>query len=70
MKALAKTLLLASVALGVAACSHVQPWQRGALAHPSMSGPGVAGPAEEHVHAVQEGAVGGGAAVESGCGCN
>ena len=50
------------------ACTHVHPWERGKLAHPSMAaGPG---PAEEHVHAVQEGAAGGGAAAESGCGCN
>ncbi|MES1171998.1 MAG: DUF4266 domain-containing protein [Bacteroidota bacterium] len=29
-----------------------------------------AGPGESHVYAIHEGAVGGGAAVEGGCGCN
>jgi len=52
------------------ACTHVRPWERGRLAHPSMTGPNVGSLAEEHVYAVQEGAVGGGASAESGCGCN
>ncbi len=51
-------------------CVHVKPWQRGKLAHPTMVQSSFAGPAEEHVYAVQEGAAGGGAAAESGCGCN
>lgn len=56
--------------LTTTACSHVRPWERGKLAHPSMATSSFAGPAEEHMYAVQEGAVGGGAAAESGCGCN
>jgi hypothetical protein len=48
----------------------VQPWQRGKLAHPTMTSASVSGPAEEHVYAVHEGAIGGGGAAESGCGCN
>jgi hypothetical protein len=51
-------------------CSHVAPYDRGALAHPTMSAADLAGPSEAHVRAVHEGAVGGGAAAESGCGCN
>jgi len=51
-------------------CTHVKPWERGKLAHPTMVQASFAGPAEEHVYAVQEGAAGGGAAAESGCGCN
>ena len=51
-------------------CTHVRPWERGKLAHPTMTGTTTPGPAEEHVYAVQEGAVGGAAGVESGCGCN
>jgi hypothetical protein len=51
-------------------CAHVQPWQRGKLAHRTMVEASFAGPAGEHVYAVQEGAIGGGAAAESGCGCN
>jgi hypothetical protein len=56
--------------LSLSACAHVNPWERGKLAHPTMARSSFAGPAEEHVHAVQEGAVGGGTAAESGCGCN
>lgn len=55
--------------LASTACVHVHPWERGKLAHHTMIGD-VSGPAEEHVHAVHEGATGGGAAAESGCGCN
>lgn len=54
-----------------AGCTHVKPYQRGSLAHPTMSGSSFSAPAAEHVHAVHEGAVGGGGAnAESGCGCN
>ena len=65
-----KLFVLMTLALSLAACSHVRPWERGKLAHPTMSGTIGPGPAEEHVYAVQEGAVGGGAGGESGCGCN
>lgn len=60
------------VAIGgvLAGCTHVKPYQRGKLAHPTMSGAMVSGPAEDHVYSVQEGAVGGGSGAESGCGCN
>ena len=62
-----------SIAVAISAlsgCAHVKPWQRGKLAHHTMSTSSFAGPAEEHLHAVHEGAAGGGAAAESGCGCN
>lgn len=65
-----KLLLLAVLSLSLAACTHVRPWERGKLAHPTMVGPNLPGVAEEHVYAVQEGATGGGASAESGCGCN
>jgi hypothetical protein len=62
-------LFLAVVALGLAACQHVAPYQRAKLAHPSMvdsfSSVGAA-----HVVAIHEGASGGGSAGEAGCGCN
>ena len=62
---------LIAAALGVlTGCTHVKPYQRGKLAHPTMSGASFGGPAEEHVYSVQEGAVGGGSSAESGCGCN
>lgn len=62
--------LVAIAALLLAACRHVAPYERGILAHPSMTTVGTPGPAEAHVYSVHEGAVGGGGAAESGCGCN
>jgi hypothetical protein len=63
-------VILFAALTALAGCTHVQPYQRGKLAHPTMSGSTFAGPAEEHVYSVQEGAVGGGSSAESGCGCN
>lgn len=63
-RALVVALLLLS------GCRHVAPYQRQKLAHPTMSTASPAGAAEQHMYAVQEGAIGGGAAAESGCGCN
>ncbi len=64
---IAATLLLAMTMTG---CTHVAPYERGILAHPTMTSGDLAGPSEAHVRAVHEGAVGGGASAESGCGCN
>lgn len=66
MKTLSLTIL---VALLSAACSHVAPYERGKLAHPSMTSE-LQGAGEGHVYAVHEGATGGGSVAESGCGCN
>lgn len=63
-------VLAVAAAASSSGCARVRPWERGKLAHPTMTGPGVPGPAEAHVYAVHEGAVGGGAGIESGCGCN
>lgn len=68
-----KVALLASLGvllLVVSGCRHVAPYERQKLAHPTMTTASPAGVAEEHMYAVHEGAVGGGAAAESGCGCN
>ncbi len=51
-------------------CVTVAPYERGRLAHPSMSTGDVAGTAEAHVRAVHEGATGGSMSVGGGCGCN
>jgi hypothetical protein len=51
-------------------CVRLRPYERGRLAHPTMLLGETAGPGEAHVYAIQEGAVGGGSAVEGGCGCN
>ena len=69
---IAQTTVLAIVVLGASACvhEHVAPYDRGKLAHPTMTTSDLSGPAESHVHAVHEGAAGGGALGESGCGCN
>jgi len=57
-------------ALASAGCARLKPYQRERLAHPTMLLGETAGPGEAHVYAIQEGAVGGGSAVEGGCGCN
>lgn len=67
---LTRSALLVVVLAACTACTHVHPWERGKLAHPTMSGPNVRGVAEEHVYSVQEGAAGGSGGAESGCGCN
>ena len=67
---LVRSMLLVAVALSSAGCTHVRPWERGKLAHPTMTGVGGPGVAEEHVYAVHEGATGGSGGAESGCGCN
>jgi hypothetical protein len=69
LRAIAGGILLAALTLA-AGCTHVPPYQRGRLAHPTMLLQETAGPGESHVYAIHEGAVGGGAAVEGGCGCN
>jgi hypothetical protein len=51
-------------------CSHVAPYEREQLADPSMTTADLARPSEDHVHAVQEGAIGGEASSGGGCGCN
>jgi hypothetical protein len=61
--------VLALVALMTASCTHVAPYARGRLAHPTMTQE-LESVAAGHLHAVQEGAAGGGSVAESGCGCN
>jgi hypothetical protein len=61
--------LLALLALTASACTHVAPYDRGRLAHPTMT-QGIESAAAGPLHAVQEGAAGGGSVAESGCGCN
>jgi hypothetical protein len=51
-------------------CANVAPYERGRLAHPTMTTVDLAGPGEAHVRAVREGATGGGFEVGGGCGCN
>ena len=58
------TLLLAS------ACTQVPVYARATLANPTMTTSDLTRAAEDHVRAVQEGAIGGGFAAGGGCGCN
>ena len=52
------------------ACGRVPVYDRSLLAHPTMSTSDPTRAAEEHVRAVQEGAIGGGFSSGGGCGCN
>jgi hypothetical protein len=62
--------VLAMVLSALAGCANVKAYQRGALAHPTMSIEEPVAPAESHVYSVQEGAVGGAGGAGGGCGCN
>jgi hypothetical protein len=72
MRILPSLRLAVVLVLGLlaSACTHVAPYERGALAHTTMTSAALPGPAAGHLRAVQEGAVGGGSVAESGCGCN
>jgi hypothetical protein len=61
--------VLVIAALGLVACQHVSPYQRARLAHPTMVEE-FSSPAAAHMVAIHEGAIGGAAAGEAGCGCN
>ena len=43
----------------ITGCSHVAPYERGTLAHPTMSPDDMSSGVDEHVRAVSEGATGG-----------
>lgn len=66
------SVMLASLVLAVAlaGCARVKPYERGTLARPTMTPSALAGPGEEHLYDVHEGATGGGTAGGGGCGCN
>jgi hypothetical protein len=66
----ALVLVLAVAAALASGCARLKPWERGKLAHATMLLGDDARPGESHVYAIHEGAVGGGSAVEGGCGCN
>ncbi len=66
----AKRLSLLLLLALTSACANVAPYQRGRLAHPTMSPDDAVSLGQEHVHSVQEGATGGNVGASSGCGCN
>lgn len=69
-----KTILLALLSVIAVAsatgCASVAPYERGTLAHPTMTPEDVASGLDEHVRAVSEGATGGFGGGGGGCGCN
>jgi hypothetical protein len=74
-----KSRFAARLAMGIAAlamasllmgCTAVAPYERGKLAHPTMTAGGLSTMGEEHLHAISEGATGGSGGTGSGCGCN
>jgi len=54
----------------LAGCARVPAYERGHLAHPTMTTSDLTRPSEQHVRVVQEGAAGGGFSAGGGCGCN
>lgn len=59
-----------SLLLAMSGCAQLKPYERGRLAHPTMLLGDMSRPGAAHVYAIREGAVGGGAGAEGGCGCN
>lgn len=62
--------VLTSVALLATGCVKVAPYERGMLAHPTMTTDEIAIGLDSHVRAVSEGAAGGLGGGGGGCGCN
>jgi len=67
-------VMIPAVLLGLLAfasgCTAVAPYERGKLAHPTMSAGSLSTMGEEHLRAISEGATGGSGGTGSGCGCN
>jgi len=64
------TAAAVAAAFVITGCSHVAPYERGTLAHPTMSADDMSSGIDEHVRAVSEGATGGFGGGGGGCGCN
>ena len=65
-----KIFVLALLVVVSSGCGSVAVYERGKLAHRTMTTSDLAGPAEAHTRAIQEGASGGGFEAGGGCGCN
>jgi hypothetical protein len=63
-------IVVPAVAVVSAGCAQVPAYERGQLAHPTMTTSDLARWSEEHTRAVHEGAAGGGFSAGGGCGCN
>lgn len=60
----------AALAIALGGCVKVAPYERGNLAHPTMTPGEIAIGLDAHVRAVSEGAAGGLSGGGGGCGCN
>ena len=69
-RVLCAVLVLGGGLLASTGCAPVAPYERGKLAHPTMTAADMAGFGESHLRAITEGAVGGSGGTGSGCGCN
>ena len=68
-----RPLVLLGAFLAIAstvACAPVAPYERGTLAHPTMSPKDLSSGFDQHVRLVSEGAAGGVESAGGGCGCN
>lgn len=70
MKSMRKFSALILLAISPLACARVAPYERGTLAHPTMTPEDVSIGLDAHVRAVSEGASGGLSGGGGGCGCN
>ena len=70
MRSLFMAFAFSTLALWMAGCGTVAPYERGILAHPAMSTEDMSTGFDNHVRAVSEGATGGLASGGGGCGCN
>ena len=65
----ARLMVAATMALASTACVKVAPYERGMLAHPTMSADDMSNAMDGHVREVSEGASGGLGGGGGGCGC-
>lgn len=63
-------LPIAALSFVLVGCVKVAPYERGMLAHPTMTPDEIAIGLDAHVRAVSEGAAGGLGGGGGGCGCN
>jgi len=63
-------LVVIALAALATACAPVAPYERGTLAHPTMTTEDISTGLDAHVRAVSEGASGGLGGGGGGCGCN
>lgn len=66
----ASLLMSAALAGLLCGCTRVAAYERGRLAHPSMSARQRMSAGQAHLYAIREGARGGSLGAGSGCGCN